>query len=310
SEKQLLAFQFQRFNQFHPTINLTLNHSYSHINFLDTTIYIKNGTIQTSLYQKPTGCPAYLMWESFHPHHIKKSIVFSQALRYSRICSNLNDKNKHLHSLQKTFINQGYHLQVIDDQIDRATQIPRDTLLDYKKKTENNRVPIVVTYNPQLNIIRKIARDLQPMLHTDTRLKQIFPQLPLLSYRQTPNLRKMIVRSALPKTTTAGTFPCNSNRCETCKYILCKDQVAIPNTQKVYTILDYYSCASSNVVLGVLQEAYTLVKQRLHTRMNHHRHKINTKSCDTPVGQHFCSQNHSLQDMQVLILKGNFKTER
>ncbi|OCT86973.1 hypothetical protein XELAEV_18020663mg [Xenopus laevis] len=44
--------------------------------------------------------------------------------------------------------------------------------------------------------------------------------------------------------------------------------------------------------------------------MNQHRHKINTKSCDTPVGQHFCSQNHSLQDMQVLILKGNFKTER
>ncbi|OCT74916.1 hypothetical protein XELAEV_18033904mg [Xenopus laevis] len=50
--------------------------------------------------------------------------------------------------------------------------------------------------------------------------------------------------------------------------------------------------------------------QKLRTRMNHHRHKINTKSCDTPVGQHFCSQNHSLQDMHVLILKGNFKTER
>ncbi|OCT83044.1 hypothetical protein XELAEV_18025580mg [Xenopus laevis] len=49
----------------------------------------------------------------------------------------------------------------------------------------------------------------------------------------------MIVKSALPKTTKEGTFPCNSNRCETCKYILFKDQVAIPNTQK---------CASSNVV--------------------------------------------------------------
>ncbi|OCT57072.1 hypothetical protein XELAEV_18004008mg [Xenopus laevis] len=42
--------------------------------------------------------------------------------------------------------------------------------------------------------------------------------------------------------------------------------------------------------------------------MNHRRHKINSKSCETPVGQHFCSQN--LQDMQLLILKGNFKTER
>ncbi|OCT87691.1 hypothetical protein XELAEV_18021389mg [Xenopus laevis] len=104
----------------------------------------------------------------------------------------------------------------------------------------------------------------------------------------------MIVRSALLKTTKAGAFPCNRNRSETCKYILCKDQVAIPNTQKVYTILDYYSCALSNVVYMITCA----------------RHKINTKSCDTPVGQHFCSQNHSLQDMQVLILKGNLETER
>ncbi|OCU02227.1 hypothetical protein XELAEV_18007988mg [Xenopus laevis] len=142
------------------------------------------------------------------------------------------------------------------------------------------------------------------MLHTDTRLKQISPELPLLSYRQPPNLRKMIVRSALPNTTKTGTFPCN--RCETCKYILCKDQVALPNTQKVYTILDHYSCTSSNV------EAYTLEKHdKNQPIVNHHRHKINTKSCDTPVGQHFCiPPNIFLQDMKVLILKGNFKTER
>ncbi|OCT97031.1 hypothetical protein XELAEV_18009251mg [Xenopus laevis] len=259
-KKELLAFH-QRFNQFHPPINLTLNHSYSHINFLDTTIYIKNGTIQTSLYQIPTGRPAYLMWDSFHPHHIKKSIVFSQALRYNWFSSDLDDRNKHLHSLWKTFVNQGYHSQVIDDQIHRATQLPRDTLLDYKEKTENNRVPIVVTYNP---------------------------------------------RTLLEK----------YNRCETCKYILCFHQVAILNTQKVYTIMDYYSCASSNVVYMIKCTRCSTggiyigeTGQKLRTRMNYHKHKINTKSCDTPVGQHFCSQNHSLPDM-VLILKGNVKTER
>ncbi|OCT91809.1 hypothetical protein XELAEV_18014865mg [Xenopus laevis] len=227
SEKELLAFH-QRFNQFHPTINLTLNHSYS-------VSWIQPSTSKMEPYKHPytknQQAVRHFMWDSFH--HIKKSFVFNQALRYNQIYSNLDDRNKHLHSLRKTFVNQGYHPQVIDDQIHR---------------TEINRVPIVVTYNPQLNIIRKIARNLQPMLHTDTRLKEIFPELPLLSYRQPPNLRKMIVRSALTETTKAGTFPCNSNRRETCKYILCKDQVAILNTQKVYTILDYYSCASSNVL--------------------------------------------------------------
>ncbi|KAE8629653.1 hypothetical protein XENTR_v10000557 [Xenopus tropicalis] len=155
------------------------------------------------------------------------------------------------------------------------------------------------------------------VLHTDTRLKEIFPELPLLSYRQPPSLRKMIVRSALPQTTKAGTFPCNSKRCETCKYILCKDQIAIPNTQKVYTIRDCYSCASSNVVYLIICTKCPTggmyigeTGQKLRTRMNHHRHKIKTKACDTPVGQHFCNQEHRLQDMKVLILKGNFGSER
>ncbi|OCT65219.1 hypothetical protein XELAEV_18041458mg, partial [Xenopus laevis] len=128
-----------------------------------------------------------------------------------------------------------------------------DTFLDYKEKTENNRVPIVVTYNPQLG--------LPPFLKNVT------------------------------------------GRCETCKYILCKDQVVIPNTQKVYTSLDYYSCASSNVVYMITCTKCSTggiyigeTGQKLRTRMNHHRHKINTKSCKTLVGQHFCSQNHSLQD--------------
>ncbi|OCT95332.1 hypothetical protein XELAEV_18013020mg, partial [Xenopus laevis] len=188
-----------------------------------------------------------------------------QALRYNRICSYIDDRNKHLHSLQKTFVNQ-----------------------EYQKNSQRPATNAPYRY----------------------RLKQIFPELPLLSYRQPPNLRKIIVRSALPKTTKTGTFPCN--RCETCKCILCKD--AIPNTQKVNTILDHYSCASSNVVYvisctwcstGGIYIGET--GQKLCTRMC--RHKINTKSCD-PVWQHFYRQNHSLQDMQVLILKGNFKTER
>ncbi|OCT65033.1 hypothetical protein XELAEV_18041274mg [Xenopus laevis] len=161
----------------------------------------------------------------------------------NRICSNLDDRNKHLHSLRKTFV-QGYHPQVIDDQIHRATQIPRDTLLDYKEKTENNRVPIVVTYNPQLNIIRKIARDLQPMLHTDTRLKRIFPELPLLSYRQPPNLRKMIVRSLFLKQLKQPHFPATATDVKPANKYCAKFKLLF----RIHKKSTPHSCASSNVV--------------------------------------------------------------
>ncbi|OCT84776.1 hypothetical protein XELAEV_18022933mg [Xenopus laevis] len=102
-------------------------------------------------------------------------------------------------------------------------------------------------------------------IRRDTRLKQIFPELPLLFYRQPPNLRKMLVRSALPKTTKAGTFPCN--RCETCKYILCKDQVAISIHNKSPT----FWTTIRGIYIGE-------TGQKLRTRMKHHRHTINTKS--------------------------------
>ncbi|OCT65668.1 hypothetical protein XELAEV_18041904mg [Xenopus laevis] len=105
-----------RFNQFHPTINLTLYHSYSHINFLDSTIYIKK-----ELYKHPYTKNQQVVL------HILCGTVFILITTTTEL---FTTKNKHLHSLRKTFVNQGYHPQVIDDQILRPTQIPRDTFLD------------------------------------------------------------------------------------------------------------------------------------------------------------------------------------
>ncbi|OCT69655.1 hypothetical protein XELAEV_18040967mg [Xenopus laevis] len=85
------------------------------------------------------GYNMYITMEPYRHPYTRKQQAALQALRYNRICSNLDERNKHLHSFWKSFVNQGSHPQVIDDQIHRATQIPRDTLLDYKEKTENNR---------------------------------------------------------------------------------------------------------------------------------------------------------------------------
>ncbi|CAJ0952396.1 unnamed protein product [Ranitomeya imitator] len=70
SEPHLKTFH-EQFNQFHPTINLTLNYSGTEIIFLDTIIKLQKNKIETSLYQKPIDRPTYLKWDSFHPKHIK-----------------------------------------------------------------------------------------------------------------------------------------------------------------------------------------------------------------------------------------------
>ncbi|OCT82144.1 hypothetical protein XELAEV_18024656mg [Xenopus laevis] len=165
-----------------------MNYTSTHIHFLDTTIHIRENTFQATIYRNPTDKPSYLMYDSFHPDHTKHSIIYSQALRYNRTCSDTAERNHHLKTLKADFINRGYNPMIVEQYIIAATRIPRTHLLQYKQKPEINRVPLVVTYNPQLRTLRKIARDLQGTLHKDERLKSIVPDPPLLAFRQPPYL--------------------------------------------------------------------------------------------------------------------------
>lgn len=71
----------------------------------------------------------------------------------------------------------------VNDQLYTATEIPRDKLLKYEQ-SENSRVPIVVIYKPQLNVLRNVAKNLQQLiLHKNNRLKEMFSDLFLLSCR-------------------------------------------------------------------------------------------------------------------------------
>ncbi|CAJ0967889.1 unnamed protein product [Ranitomeya imitator] len=183
SEPQLKTFH-EQFNQSHPTINLTLNYSCTEINFLDTIIKLQNNKIETSLYQKPIDRPTYLKWDSFHPKHIKNSVSDGLAVDNNRICSNPIDRDEHLGRLRKTFLNQGYHPRTIENQITRATRISRNHLLHYKAKEENNRVPLVVTYNPNLEVLRGAAWKLHLYCKKMPAIQSIFPDPPLLCFRQ------------------------------------------------------------------------------------------------------------------------------
>ncbi|OCT85961.1 hypothetical protein XELAEV_18024132mg [Xenopus laevis] len=267
----------------------------SHIHFLDTTIYIIDNTLHTTIYRKPTDKPSYLMYDSFHPDHMKHAIIYSQVLRYNRICSDTSERDQHLETLRKDFIDRGYNPRVIDHNIHRATKVSRSQLLKYKQKRETNRVPLVTTYNPQLKALRKVARELQVTLQKDKRLHTIFPDPPLLVFRQPPNLQKLIIRSSLSGPTNNGTHPCGRKRCKTCPHILSTDRVQIPGTIEEYYIHGHYTCSSSNVCptrgiyIGETGKSFR-------KRTNHHRFTINNKKLDTPVGEHFNSPNHSLGD--------------
>ena len=70
-ENKLKSF-IDKINKVHPTIKFTDEWSKTSINFLDVTVSLIEGAIETDLFVKPTDSHQYLQSSSCHPFHCKK----------------------------------------------------------------------------------------------------------------------------------------------------------------------------------------------------------------------------------------------
>ena len=60
------------------------------------------------MHVKSTDRYQYLHYNSSHPEHTKRSIVFSESLRVSRICFQAEDFRKHTTEMRSWFYKRGY----------------------------------------------------------------------------------------------------------------------------------------------------------------------------------------------------------
>jgi hypothetical protein len=58
-EEELHKFH-QAYSNLNPSIKLTMDYSENSVNFIDTTVSIKDGKLETSIYRKPTDKFTYL----------------------------------------------------------------------------------------------------------------------------------------------------------------------------------------------------------------------------------------------------------
>ena len=99
----------------------TVNYSFEEISFLDTIVRLdKNGNIDTSLYRKPTDTYNYVLFNSAHPLSCKSAILYSQFLRIRRICTNLNDFDRHSNNMSVAFLKPGYPQNLVSEAIKKA----------------------------------------------------------------------------------------------------------------------------------------------------------------------------------------------
>ena len=75
-QEKLKAF-LEDLNKFHPNLKFTSDSSEENVAFLDLTVKLKQGKIETDLHVKSTDRHQHLHYISSHPEHTKRSIVFS-----------------------------------------------------------------------------------------------------------------------------------------------------------------------------------------------------------------------------------------
>ena len=75
------------------------------------------GKISTDLHVKGTDRHQYLHYASSHPNHTKRSIVYSQALRVKRICSEEKDLEHPAHEMGSWFPKRPYPNKNFDEEL-------------------------------------------------------------------------------------------------------------------------------------------------------------------------------------------------
>ena len=176
SEEKLEEF-LENLKNFDRNLKFTSEKSKRSVKFLDVTVSLINQHLEIDLYFKPTDCHQFLDFNSPHPIHLKKSIVYSQGLRIKRLCSSNVAFENHLESLKCWCQNRGYPKTMVDIQLKRVTETRQTSDQTYKR---GSGVPLVLTYHPRLKNVNDIIKKHLVFLYAKEQVENVFTPLPFV----------------------------------------------------------------------------------------------------------------------------------
>ena len=290
------------------------------INFLDVTVSIAEGVIETDLYVKSTDSHQYLLSSSCHPFYCKKGIPYSQALRLNRICSNNEFFDKRCNDLDKYLLERGYSEKIVRKEILRARAIPREAFLEKVNNQEKqNKINFNITYHPVFRNVRKILEELHVIPASDDGHKKVFPDVPMIGFKNNKNLKAHLVRSQLPDLDEVGrSKPCGGRRpCHLCENMKDTCTFKSKHLDKVHKINKKYNCNSKMavylIVCEICGEQYTgSTKIKFKSRANNYkstqRKFVNKEAVPKQAlkqkrfHEHYCSDRHNGKEDWVITL--------
>ena len=202
---------------------------------------MSDGNISTDLYVKPTDRHQFLHYTSYHPDHTKRSIVFGQALRVSRICSEKSDFLKHLENMKSWFSVRGYPEYLIETEMKKVKSASKNR--NTKRGKSLKAVPFVMNYHPKLKSMKKDILKYLDLLHMDNEVKRVFTPKPMISLRSARKLSSYLVRAKLYLTERiVESYKCRGKLCAVCINVNETSAFTSTVTGETYIINHRFDC--------------------------------------------------------------------
>ena len=258
--------------------------------------------MDTHQFLDPTSC---------HPSHWKKGVPYSQALRLNRICSDNKTFDRRCNDLEKWLMERGYNEKMIRKQILYAREHSRNDLLEKEKQQRpEKKLTFNITYYPAFQNVRSIMEELHILLTPNKEHKKVFPDVPVVGFRNGKSLKDCLVRAKLPKPEKSGRCePCGKKTCLVCDSISTTSSFTIEACQETFKIQKGPLNCDSEKVLYLLKckvcgevpyvvKAKTKFRYRFNNYKSKHRafRKGNQKVPQKRFHAHYCLDGHSGTD--------------
>ena len=317
SENALKKF-LKEMNTVHSSIKFDSTYSFKEINFLDTVVYKDaNNNLQTKLYSKPTDRTSFLHHNSEHPTPTKTSIIYSQALRVKRICSEKPELDNSYSILKDKFTSRGFKDDEIESNIGKANIVPREDLLIVKDKQQGStKTPFVVTYNRTLPNIRTTLNKHWNTLSINKGIAEKFKDKPIVAFRRNKNLKDLIGGTTIEndkvkrqKTTKGKSSSCDKDkRSKCCKQVVNTTKFKSSITKRTYNIREKMHCKDTWLVylltcMKCLIQYTGKTEWPFNQRLNKHRFDVN-QEVGPAVDKHFALPGHNFErDARFILIE-------
>ena len=144
---------------------------------------------------------------------------------------------------------------MVRNQVLRARKFSRETLLEKENLgTQEQKLTFNITYYPAFRNIGNILKKTHILLAPDKDHKNVFPDVPIIGFRNGRSIKDHLVRASLPKDKILfGSEPCGKKRCQVCNHISKTDSFISSDSAETFKIQSGPLNCDSEKVIYVLK---------------------------------------------------------